>query len=57
MRNQDIKDYAKERNVKMWRIAECLGITDSSFSRMLRYEIKEKKKMEIKGIIDELATM
>lgn len=44
MRNKEIKEYIKSRNVPMWRVAERLGIADSSFSRMLRYEISEEKK-------------
>lgn len=55
MRNSEIKDYIKSKGVAMWRVAERLGITDSSFSRMLRYEITEDKKMEIKRITDELS--
>lgn len=55
MRNSEVKDYIKSKGVAMWRVAERLGITDSSFSRMLRYEITEDKKMEIKRIADELS--
>ena len=55
MRNKEIKEYIKSRKVPMWRIAERLGITDSSFSRMLRYEILEEKKSQIRAIADELA--
>lgn len=55
MRNKDIKDYFKLKSVPMWRVAERLGIADSNFSRMLRYEISEDKKAEIFKIIDELA--
>lgn len=55
MRNKEIKEYIKSRNVPMWRVAERLGIVDSSFSRMLRYEISEEKKFQIKAIADELA--
>lgn len=55
MRNKDIKDYFKSKGVQMWRAAERLGIADSNFSRMLRYEISEEKKAEIFKIIDELA--
>ena len=54
MRNKEIKEYIKSRNVPMWRVAERLGIADSSFSRMLRYEISEEKKFRIKAIADEL---
>lgn len=57
MRNEEVRAYAKQKNVKLWLIAERLGIADSSFSRMLRYEITEEKKAEIKAIIDELAAV
>lgn len=56
MRNKEIREYIKSRKVPMWRIAERLGIADSSFSRMLRYEISEEKKSQIRAIADELAT-
>ena len=46
MRNKEIKEYIKSRNVPMWRVAERLGIADSSFSRMLRYEISEEKNLK-----------
>ena len=55
MRNKEIKDYIKAKNVHLWMVAERLGIADSSFSRMLRYEISEEKKSQIKAIADELA--
>ena len=55
MRNKEIKEYIKYKNVPMWMVAERLGIADSSFSRMLRYEISEEKKLQIKAITDELA--
>ncbi len=55
MRNKEIKEYIKSRKVPMWRVAERLEIADSSFSRMLRYEISEEKKSQIRAITDELA--
>lgn len=55
MRNKDIREYIKSRKVPMWRVAERLGISDSSFSRMLRYEIAEEKKVEIRRIVDDLS--
>lgn len=56
MRNKEIRDYIKSKGIPMWRVAERLGIADSNFSRMLRYEISEDKKKEIMHIVDELAT-
>ncbi|TCT14542.1 hypothetical protein EDC18_10523 [Natranaerovirga pectinivora] len=52
--NQDIKKVAKEKGVKLWKIAERLRITDSSFSRMLRYELSSEEKEKIKSIIEDL---
>ena len=56
MRNKEIRDYIKSKGIPMWRVAERLGIADSNFSRMLRYEIPNDKKKEIMHIADELAT-
>lgn len=55
MCNKDIRDYAKEHNVKLWQIATKLHITDGNFSRKLRFELSEEKKQQIYNIIDELA--
>lgn len=55
VRNKEIREYIKSRKVPMWRIAERLGIADSSFSRMLRYEISEEKKTKIYEIADRLS--
>jgi hypothetical protein len=55
MRNKDIRDYARIKGVFLWQIAERLNLRDSNFSRLLRYEMTDEKKKEIKIIIDELA--
>lgn len=55
MCNQDIREYAKSHNVKLWQIANALNINDGNFSRKLRVEITEDKKEEIRKIIDELS--
>ncbi len=55
MRNKDIRDYARIKDVRLWQIAEKLQLCDSNFSRLLRRELSEEKKAEIKAIIDELA--
>lgn len=57
MCNQDIKQYAKDKNIKLWQIAGRLGINDGNFSRKLRVELPEEKKIEIRAIIDELSAV
>lgn len=55
MCNMDVREYAKKHNVKLWQIASKLHINDGNFSRKLRLELPEEKKIKIKQIIDELA--
>ena len=55
MRNKDVREYAQNRNVKLWRIAAELNINDGNFSRKLRYELSEETKQQLYKIIDELA--
>lgn len=55
MNNLDIRKVAEKSNVKLWRIAEYLGITDGNFSRKLRKELPEEEKQKILTAIDELA--
>ena len=55
MNNVDIREMAEKSNVKLWRIADYLGITDGNFSRKLRKELPEAEKQKIITAIDELA--
>lgn len=55
MCNKDIRDYAEKNKVRLWQIANKLGINDGNFSRKLRVELTEEKKAEIYKIIDELS--
>ncbi len=54
MRNQDIRNEVTNAGLKLWQIAEKLGINDGNFSRMLRKELSDEKKAEIRAIIEEL---
>lgn len=55
MYNEDIKRYAKTKKVKLWEVANEIGVTDSTFSRKLRKEFTNEKKQEIYCIIDRLS--
>lgn len=55
MKNHEIRQRAKERNVRLWQIAEGLGVTDSTFSRMLRKELSEESRQMALKLIDQLA--
>ncbi len=54
MKNKEIRDYARIKDVRLWQIAEKLNLQDSNFSRLLRHELPKEKKQQIYKIIDEL---
>lgn len=55
MNNKDIRHTAAGSGVKLWQIADALGITDSSFSRKLRKELPQEEKEKIFSIIQKLS--
>lgn len=55
MYNKDIKEQAKKCGIRLWQIAEELGLQDCAFSRKLRKELPREEKERILGIIDRLA--
>ena len=55
MANERIKRTCKNKKVKLWEVAEALGIQDSALSRKLRKELPEKETVNILHIIDQLA--
>lgn len=55
VKNQDIRDAAKKSGIKLWQIAEKLGIWDATLSRKLRKELPQEEKEKIFGIISELS--
>lgn len=55
MFNQDIRRMAAGNGVRLWQIAEALGIADCSLSRKMRKELSQKEKEKIVRIIRELS--
>ena len=55
MCNQDIRRIAAGAGVKLWQIADALGIADCNFSRKLRKELPQEQKEKIFSIIRKLS--
>lgn len=55
MSNQDIRRMAAGAGVKLWQIADALGIADCSLSRKLRKELPQEEKEKIFSIIQRLS--
>lgn len=55
MCNKDIRLAAFNCNVRLWQIADTLGIADSSLSRKLRKELSTEEKKKIFAAIERLS--
>ncbi len=53
--NQEIRDYAAKRGVYLWEIAVELDISEPTMTRMMRIELPEDVKQEMKRLIDKIA--
>lgn len=54
-RNETIRGAARSKGVRMWQIAETLGINEAVFSRKLRHKLPEKETQKILAVIAQLA--
>ena len=52
--NDDIRQAAQSTGVRLWQIAEKLGLSDGNFSRRLRRELSGEEQAQIMGIIEQL---
>lgn len=53
--NTEIRDAAKRNGVRLWQVAEGIGITDATFSRKLRRELPADEREKVLNVIDKLA--
>ena len=51
MRNQEVRQVAAVNKIKLWQIADAIGMCDSNFSRLLRKELPPEKKARILSAI------
>lgn len=53
--NKEIRIAARDAGVRLWQVAERIGMNDGNFSRKLRRELPDQEKKEILEIIKTLA--
>ena len=56
MTNEDVRQKAASAGIKLWQIADALGMTDGNFSRKLRHELTEGQKEKVYAIIAKLSS-
>lgn len=52
--NKEIRIAARDAGVRLWQVAERIGMNDGNFSRKLRRELPNQEKKEILEIIKTL---
>ena len=53
--NTKVREHAQRKRVRLWQVAERMGIHDSMLSKKLRHELPAKDTEAIIKIIDEIA--
>ncbi len=53
--NEAIRTAAEKHGVKLWQIADALGVNDGNFSRKLRRELPPDEVEKILAIIARIA--
>lgn len=53
--NQILRAAAKENGIRLWEIADFIGITDGMFSRRLRHELPASEREKLLDAIKEIA--
>lgn len=56
MCNVDIRAAAKQAGVFLYTVADKLGVSEPTMTRLLRRELSEDKKRQILDIITEIAS-
>lgn len=54
MNNEDLRLYAKGCGVPFWKIADAMGKSELTFTRLMRKELSKEQKTEIIKIIDRI---
>lgn len=55
MNNIEIRNAAGGCGLRLWQVAEAIGMNESAFSRKLRKELPQEEKKKIIGIIEQLS--
>lgn len=53
--NTEIREAAKRNGVRLWQVAEVIGIADATFSRKLRRELPASERERVMTVIEKLA--
>lgn len=50
--NDSIRAILKQENLKLWQLADMLGVSEATITRMMRHEVSDEKFDEIVKLIN-----
>lgn len=53
--NMEIREEAKRNGVRLWQVADRIGVNDGNLSRKLRHELPPEEKERYLNIIHQIA--
>lgn len=53
--NQRIREEAKSKGVYLWEVAAAIGMSESAFTKKIRFELAEEDQNRIISAIEEIA--
>lgn len=53
--NAVVRETAKRSGVKLWQVAEKIGMSDAAFSRKLRHELTDNERKRVMEAISQVA--
>ena len=56
MTGQEVRDEIINSGVRLWQVADILGVTDSTFSRKLRHDFSEEEVEQVRTAIEKIKT-
>lgn len=54
MKGSEVRAMIIGEGIRLWKVADALGITDNYLSRKLRYNFTDKEVERIKAAIEEI---
>lgn len=55
MANEKVRAAARQAGVKLWELASECGVTDSTFSKQLRFDFSAEKERQVMAAINQIA--
>lgn len=54
MKNTELRAIIKSRGVKFWQLADYLGISEATLTRLMRHDLGADKVAEVLSAVDQI---